>query len=337
MYNYAVQMFNQGMHICSTNKDYKDALNKLRSAKWAIKQVMKFMEQLSGNMKAPPEFTPESLNFLRYLFEALTYNCMLRILEQNPASTPESQASLDKEIATLFLRSKQVMENSKLVRKLFDAFLSDVSYNHYRFAYESIDRARLKLVKMHEQEITKGYAGIALGYMEQAQNLIQVMDHDKSVKKEDKKSFTDRFNKEMLPMYKDVKEKNDKIYKSVVPHGKDLTWVAKWDKEIPDSVPDNMYVPPANSHCFQHFLSDELETVKSNLQLFVTNKKQSIQKMFYDMKDKKDQVYKEQKVEFIINSQAQSNSQMDPKFYEDLKILNEQNGGIEGYEMLYLF
>lgn len=83
-------------------QEYKGALEKLRYAKWAIRELINYSPELSKSMKVPLEFRTSSLEFLLGLFEGLSYLCFFNIFDSNPNVTQENLASLEREIAKWF-------------------------------------------------------------------------------------------------------------------------------------------------------------------------------------------------------------------------------------------
>merc|ERR1711976_832196 len=77
-----------------------------------------------------------------------------------------------------------------------------------------------------------------------------------------------------------------------------------------------------------------LEKIDSNLKLFVQNKKQFVQKLFYDVNQKKEQVYREHNVDFIINCKSMTANKLDDQFFSDVDMIKGANGGLKGYEEL---
>ena len=119
-----------------------------------------------------------------------------------------------------------------------------------------------------------------------------------------------------------------------MPKPADCNSIPPWDKKIPDLCPSNIYVPPENHHFFQNFMSEELEKIQSNLELFIQNKKQFVQKLFYDIGQQKNAVYREKQITFIVGCQSLQASKLDKDFYDSLNVVQKSNGGLQGYEML---
>lgn len=312
----------------------KDSLTKFRQAKWAISETCKFVNMLTAHMKVPLEFDSNNLSFLKAIFEGLTYLSMLRILQQNPNSKPEDLASLLKEISRWFLIAKQMVEKDKMVAKYHERLVADVYYNHYMNATEANVMIINHLLNLHENEVTKGHLGVALGFMIQTQSLMKCMSSDKKLEKHDRAKIEAVYEQNIANKIKDVKEKNDKVYKFKIPQGQELTAIKTWDKVIEDLCPANMYNPPDNTECFNDFLSDELERVRTNLDLYINNKKQFVQKYYYDISSKKDMVYREHKIGFIVGCNNLQAQKLDQNFYLNLKVIAESNGGFQGYEAI---
>merc|ERR1712183_434574 len=189
---------------------------------------------------------------------------------------------------------KHIFESSKLVRKHYEKFHDDVLWNYYKYSYLAITHACKGLLAKQEKEVTKGHLGTAISYMGNLGNMMDMIQKDKYLSKADKNELKEMHKKDgWEQIVKDSKEKNNKVYNFPVPNIGEVKVIEEWDKKLPELAPSNIYVPPQGFEHFQHFMSEELEKIDSNLKLFVQNKKQFVQKLFYDVNQKKEQVYRE--------------------------------------------
>jgi len=228
-------------------------------------------------MQLPFEFGEENLTFLRYMFEGLCYLAMLKMFQANPEFTKNlaSMASLNREVHVWFLNAKTLADNFKQIRSYHQAMIPDVYYNFYKYGYDALSCITLKLLAEHEEEMTKGYNGIAISYMYQIQNILKMIRDDKFLKKEDKKTFENMYKDHKWDeKLKDTKEKNQKIYKAQIPESSEVKSIEDWDKKLTDLAPVNVYIPPEGYQHYQNFLSEELEKINSNLNLYLQTKKQ---------------------------------------------------------------
>ena len=144
--------------------------------------------------------------------EGLSYLTMLRLLEDNKATTPEQKCSLSREVHNWFSAAKQIADKNKQLRKYHEKMIVDVYHNTYRFGYEALHQTILMLLKKHEDEVTKGHLGTAIGYMLNAKNFIYSMKHhEPNMKKEDKNRIEEVYKKEIKQLLADSLEKNEKV------------------------------------------------------------------------------------------------------------------------------
>jgi hypothetical protein len=339
-YNYAILNFNMAMHdAAGHDKDVnklKEALKKLRAAKWAMGETLKFTSMMAGVMKLPFEFSQENLMFLQYMFEALAYQMMMKIFDLNPNFQNDQGpvVSLCREVYVWFSKCKQVLDNSKDVKNYHSALGRLVVYNYYDWGFKTLGKTATFLMVKHEGAITKGHIGTAISYLGQLRGFVESVLKDKTLEKQQKKEFEARWDKEWGPMLKKLEEKNKEVYKAVVPKPGEVKAIEEWENAITDSAPVNIYVPPEGFEHFQNFLSEELEKIESNLQLYLQNKKQFLQKLSFDIQQKKEQIYREKNIPFILTSKSLSGAKLDDSFFQNMKLIGQTNGGLQGYEGL---
>lgn len=171
LFNYAVLNFNQAAMYLKEKKgmaEFKGALEKLRYAKWAIRELIDYHPELQKVVKIPTEFKASSLEFLLGLFEGLSYLCFLEMFSANPNVTQENLASLEREIAKWFYLCRDNLRNNKDLKKIMKHVYPDVLSYYYTHNYNALDRTIKLLAQKHIAEKTKGYIGIQLAYILEA-------------------------------------------------------------------------------------------------------------------------------------------------------------------------
>lgn len=334
-YNYSMANFNLAMSEIKNTDKAQDCLKRFRAAAWGMSETMKYTSTMRTLMKLPDEFADEVLGYLHAMITGMMYLCMFKAFEKNPqfAADQMKMASLLKEVHGYFQACKHIYESSKLVRKHYEKFHDDVLWNFYKYSYLAISYACKGLLAKQEAEVTKGHLGVAICYMDNIGNMMNLIQQDKYLSKADKKELQEMHKKDgWEQIKKDSVEKNNKVYNFPVPNVGETRVIEEWDKKLPELSPSNIYVPPQGFEHFQHFMSEELEKIDSNLKLFIQNKKQFVQKLYYDVNQKKEQVYREKNVDFIINCKSMAANKLDNTFFEDVKLIRDQNGGLKGYE-----
>lgn len=334
-YNYSMANFNLAMSEIKNTDKAQDCLKRFRAAAWGMSETMKYTSTMRTLMKLPDEFADEVLGYLHAMITGMMYLCMFKAFEKNPqfAADQMKMASLLKEVHGYFQACKHIFESSKLVRKHYEKFHDDVLWNFYKYSYLAISYACKGLLAKQEAEVTKGHLGVAICYMDNIGNMMNLIQQDKYLSKADKKELVEMHKKDgWEQIKKDSVEKNNKVYNFPVPNVGETRVIEEWDKKLPELSPSNIYVPPQGFEHFQHFMSEELEKIDSNLKLFIQNKKQFVQKLYYDVNQKKEQVYREKNVDFIINCKSMAANKLDNTFFEDVKLIRDQNGGLKGYE-----
>lgn len=131
LFNYAILNFNQAVIFLKekqTKDEYKGALEKLRYAKWACKEMISLNPELSKIMKVPFELRPDSLEFMMGLMEGLSYLCFFFMFEDgsNQAVGDENLASLEREVAKWFYVCRESMKSSKDLKKKMKHIYPDI-------------------------------------------------------------------------------------------------------------------------------------------------------------------------------------------------------------------
>lgn len=315
----------------------KEAMTCLRAAKWGMTECKKVADMMKSVMKLPFEFSDENLAFLNFVFEGLSYLAMFRAFCKNESFSKDQakMASLSRQIHVCFSKAKSIADEIKTIRSYHEQIIPDVYYNYYKFGYDACALICEKLLMDHEVEVTKGYNGMAISYMNQINVLMHCIDKERYLKKEDKQQFEMMYKKAGWDArLSDTVEKNNKIYKSVVPKSGEKNCIPEWENVITDKAPLNIYLPPDGYQHFQYFLSEELEKINSNLMLYVQNRKQFLQKLYYDINTKKEQVYREKNINFILSANSLQAAKLDDDFFINLGIVTKDNGGLAGYEKL---
>lgn len=306
-YNYAMITFDLAMSEIKDSSKMGDCLKRLRGASWGISETMKYTGMLRGVMKLPFEFSDENLGYLHSVFTGLAYLCMFKHFEQNPEFSKDhmKMASLLKEIHTWFKKSKDIYEFSSEVRKYHESFHTNIVWNYYKYSYLAMSHCTKGLLEKHEAKVTEGHIGTAICYIQQIEMVMHVLEKDRYLRKEDKKDIEIMYQKENWQQIKqEIIDKNNQIYKARVPAPGEVKVIEDWGRGLVELPPVDVYVQPEGNQHYQKFMSEELEKIDSNMGLYIQNKKQFLQKLYYDVNEKKDQVYREKNIDFIVKSSS---------------------------------
>ena len=281
-------------------------------------------------MKIPMEFKPSSLEFLLGLFEGLSYLCFFEMFNGNPNVTQENLASLEREIAKWFYLCRDNIKNNKELKKVMLHIYPDILSYYYNHNYNALSRAIKLLGDKHTVEKTKGWIGIQYGYILEIESLVKQMEKDD--KFPDKADISARFKTEMVPLKKEVLEMNNQVFQAPVPNPDELDFIKPIETKVTPLEPKNVRVPPAEAANFTPFHSEKVEGLRSNLQLFVSNKKEHVQKSYFDLKEKVRECYTTYNVDLLksVGGDLKANI-MDDEFKNKHKIFREMNGGKKGY------
>lgn len=330
LYNYVILNFNQAVIYLKkkhTKMEYKGSLEKLRYAKWGAKELIKMHGELAKTMKVPLELRQDSLEFLLGLTEGLSYLCFYYMFEDgsNPAVKGDNLASLEKEIAKWFFICRKSLMSNKTLKKLMKDIYPDILEYYYLYTFNSYVRAIRLLGELHEVEKTKGHIGVQYAYMLEAEALIKQMKKDD--KFPGKNNIKTRYEKEVKPYQHAVNEKIRQVYKCPVPAPNQLNFIKPIQTKVSGIEPKNIRIPPPDAPYFSGFYSEKLEGLRSSIQLFISNKKQHIQKSFYDIQEKMREIYGNNNVEALAHCMDLKGAVLNDDFKTKLKIFKEMNGG----------
>lgn len=338
LFNYAILNFNQAVIYLKdkqTKMEYKGSLEKLRYAKWACKEMIKHNAELSKVMKVPFELRPDSLEFMLGLMEGLSYLCFFYMFEDgsNPAVKGENLASLEREVAKWFYVCRENLKASKDLKKQMKNIYQDILHYYYLYNYNCLVRMVRIMGEKHEVEKTKGWIGIQYAYMKEAEALVKQMKKDDKFPGRDE--ISKRYEKEMVKYAEEVKAKIDQVYKCKIPKPEELNYIEPIQTKITPIEPKNIRVPPPEAPYFANFRSEKIEGLRSSISLFVSNKKSHVEKTYYDLQDKKRQIYLDHNVESLANCANLQNLTENEDFKVKIKIYKEQNGGSQGLQQIF--
>lgn len=269
-------------------------------------------------MKLPIEFRQSTLEFINSLMTGLGYNCIFNIMIETGNVPDENIASLEREISNHFYVVKDVLKNDSSLKKIFGYLLDDVLAKYYDYGINCLVRTANSFEKKHNEAKTKGHIGTQISYLEEALVLLKNMDKD---------SFAEKKNlqKKFEPLKKKIEEvklMNSQVYQARVPPRQELTDIKPIEQKIRPLEPKNIRIPPNDSESFSGFKSEEMEGVKSSLTLFVSNKKQHIEKTMFDLKERITEVNKAYNVSFLKNLVSTGSSSQEAE--KKLKLIREQ-------------
>ena len=337
LFNYSMLNYNQATYLLSkksaSKEDNKTALEKLRYAKWACLELKKIQPELSKVQQLPLELTESSVDFLVSLMEGLSYLCFFNMLSDgsNPNVKDENLASLEREIAKWFYKCRSILKTNKNLAKKMKKFFSEILNNYYHYSFAAVLRMARSFGDKHKAAVTKGFIGIQLAYLKQAQVIYNQMKSDDDFPM--KKNLRSQFKDEIEPELKDVDQKVREVYKCSVPEPEELNYIKPIETKITGLEPKNIRLPPKDAQYFSPFYSEQLEGVKSALSLFISNKKSHIQKSLFDLKEKIREIDHLYHVDIIVNAANQKSLVRTPEFEKQLKEF-KSNGGKAAYEKL---
>lgn len=302
LFNYIILNFNQGAMCLSQSQgidQYKNALQKLQYAIWGAQELMRYNSLLSNVMKVPLEFKSSTVEFLIALITGLAYMCIFNIMSEGMKDKvgDDNLASLEKEISNNFFIVKGVIKNDSTLKKTFGYILDDVLSKYYEFGINCLVRMANNFGKLHEEAKTKGHIGRQLAYLTEAVNLIKCMEKDSFAEKKNLIKVYEPIKKQ----YEDVKAMNDQVYKAPIPSRDQLNDIKPIEMKVRPLEPKNIRVPPPETDLFVNFASEEMDNIKSSLTLFVSNKKQHIEKSMFDLKEEVAILNKNFNVPFLKN------------------------------------
>jgi hypothetical protein len=258
---------------------------------------MRYNQPLQNSMKLPVEFRAGTLEFLNALMVGLAYNCIFNIMSDSGQVSDENLASLEKEISNNFYTVKDVLKNDSTLKKIFGYLLEDVLSKYYEFAINCLVRTANAMEKKHAEAKTKGYIGFQIAYLEEAVNVLKNMDKDSfDLKKALQKKF-----EPLKKKLEDTKLMNDQVFQAPIPKRDQLTDIKPIEQRVRPLEPKNIRILPTDAEFFTAFKSEEMEAVKQSLNLFVSNKKQHVEKTMFDLKERINDINKTYNVPFLKN------------------------------------
>lgn len=281
-------------------------------------------------MKIPMEFKPSSLEFLLGLFEGLSYLCFFEMFNGNPSVTQDNLASLEREIAKWFYLCRDNIKNNKELKKVMLHVYPDILSYYYTQNYNALDRAIKLLGQKHSVEKSKGWIGIQYAYILELEALVKQMEKDD--KFPEKADLSARFKTDIVPLKTEVLEMNNQVFKAPVPNPEELDFIKPIETKVTPLEPKNIRVPPNEAPNFTPFHSEKVEGLRSNLQLFVSNKKEHVQKSYFDLKEKVRECYTNYNIDLLKTCGGDLKANiMDDEFKNKHRIFREMNGGKKGY------
>jgi hypothetical protein len=337
LYNYTILNFNQAVIYLKkgqSKNDYKGSLEKLRYAKWAAKEMIALTDELNKVMKLPFELRADALDFLLGLTEGMSYLCFYYMFEDgsNPAVSGDNLASLEKEVARWFFLCRQSLKASKDLKKIMKGLYPEILEYYYLYNFNCLVRT-IKIAGIkHDAEKTKGFIGIQYAYMLEAESLM------KQMKKDDKFPGKDdlyrRWKKDVEPLMYPTKEKIRQVYKCPIPKPDQLDLIKPISTKVTPIEPKNIRVPPPDAPYFTGFFSEKVESLRSSIQLFISNKKQHIQKTYFDLTEKMREIYANNNIETLVHCANLNGLVMTEEFKTNLKVFKEMNGGASSYHTI---
>lgn len=223
--------------------------------------------------------------------------CIFNILvEGSSGQVPdENLAGLEREISNHFYIVKDIIKTDSQLKKLFGYLLEDVLSKYYEFGINCLIRVANSFQKKHEEAKTKGFIGLEIAYLQEAANLLKNMD---------KESFNDK--KALKAKFEPIKKRlddavlmNNQVFQAHIPPRAELTHIKPIETKVRPLEPKNIRVPPQDSDNFCNFSSPEMEGVKSSLSLFISNKKQHVEKTMYDLKERMTELNKTYNIPYL--------------------------------------
>lgn len=234
-------------------------------------------------MKVPLEYQSSSLEFLNAFLNGLAYMCILEILKLSAQGkmTQDDFASLEQEISKNFFIVRDILKGNKTLNHLFSYLLDDITGAYYENGISALWAMAKSFEDKHNQAKSKGFNGIQIAYMQEAQRLLAAAGKESFSQKQQiqaKFSFLPKMTDEAVLL-------NNEVFKAQVPPREQLTHIKPLEHKVRPIEPKNIRIPPKDAEYFESFRSEEMETVRSSLTLFVSNKKEHVQKTLFDLKE----------------------------------------------------
>ena len=170
----------------------------------------------------------------------------------------------------------------------------------------------------HKDAKTKGFIGIQAAYLREAQGMIKSLDRETfGERKNMQAKYAGIVNKQLDEVMVMINE----VYQCPIPGRDSLNYVKQIEQKVRPIEPKNIRIPPQEANFFANFRSEEMETVGTNLSLFVNNKKQGIEKSISDLKEKLNDLYKTYNIPFLKSCSNMGEKVLTPEFLAKLKDL----------------
>lgn len=324
LFNYMLLNINQSQMFLKNQQTadvYKQTLQKLQSALWASSELVRYNQQLQNSMKVPFEYQESTLEFLNNLICALGYICILNIMIEAGQGkvNEEDLAGLERQIASNFAAIKGLIKSNQNLSNTFGYLTPDISARYYEYSIACLIRVADSMKKKHEDAKSKGFNGIELGYLNEAMNLLKLMD---------KEDFPEKRNiqKKYENLSKRVQEAtlmNNEVFKAAIPPRDQLTHIKPIETKLRPIEPKNVRIPPKEAPYFAGFRSEEMDNVRSSLELYVNNMRQHAEKTFFDLKEKLNDLNKTYNIQFIKTCANLGESSLTDDFKRKVNAIRE--------------
>lgn len=227
----------------------------------------------------------------------LAYLCILEILKQSAQGKvgEEDLAALDQEISKNFFIVRDILKSNAALRKIFGYLNDDIAAKYFDHGISALVRMAKVFEAKHNEAKSKGYNGVQLAYLREAQNLLAYAS---------KESFSDQ--KAILGKYagiartlEEVTLLNNEVFQAQIPPRDKLTHVKAIEQKVRPIEPKNIRVPPKDIEYFKNFRSEEMETVRTSLNLFISNKREHVDKTLFDLKESLNEMNKAYNIPFL--------------------------------------
>jgi hypothetical protein len=282
-------------------------------------------------MKVPLEYQQSTLEFLNCLMTGLSYLCIYNILLETAQGKvgDDNLASLEREVSNCMYVVKDVLKSNKTLKKLFKELNEDATAKYYEFGINCLVRMANSFEIKHAEAKTKGYIGAQYAYLNEALILLKAMDNDSF---NDKKALQKKFEG-LKKKADEVKTMIDQVYQCPIPPRDQLKDIKPIEQKVRPMEPKNIRIPPKDAQYFSGFASEEMETTRSSLSLFLTNKKQHAEKTLFDLKEQLLSMNRTYNIPFLKNCASLSTTLINDEFKK--KILAIKTRGESAFpEML---
>lgn len=306
LFNYAILNTNQAVMFLKEKQgveQYKNCLQKLQyvhiinQAVWAVQEMVRYNQQLQNTMKIPLEYQSSSLEFLNAFLSGTAYLCILEILKQGGQGkmSEEDFASLDQEISKNFFIVRDIIKSNNALKKIFSYLNEDIASRYYDHGISALVRMAKVFEAKHHEAKSKGFNGIQLAYLREAQNLINYASKESFA---DQKMILNKYS--FIPkLIEDATLLNNEVFKAAIPPRDQLTHIKPIEQKVRPIEPKNVRIPPKDIEYFKNFKSEEMETVRTSLQLFISNKREHVDKTLFDLKENLNEMGKAYNIPFL--------------------------------------